>query len=108
MPLSKDIAARSHLPTSPRAKVAPLTLAVLMLSASQAIAVSEAVTGACKNDYLAYCSAHAVGSEGLRQCMRATGPALSMRCVYALIKSGDVSLAEVKAIARRFKKAATQ
>ena len=40
--------------------------------------------------------------------MRATGPALSLRCVYALIKSGDVSLAEVKAIERRFKKAANQ
>lgn len=108
MPLSKYIVARSCPQARPKAKVAPLTLVVLMLSASQATAVSEAVTAACKNDYFAYCSAHAVGSEGLRQCMRATGPDLSMRCVYALIKSGDVSLAEVTAIARRFKKAATK
>jgi hypothetical protein len=97
---------RWDAPTSPRNLLAPLTLAVLALSASQATAVSEAVTNACVNDYFAHCSAHAVGSEGLRQCMRATGPALSLRCVYALIKAGDVSLAEVKAIERRFKKAA--
>jgi hypothetical protein len=38
--------------------------------------------------------------------MRAAGPALSLRCVYALIKAGDVSLTEVKAIERHFKKAA--
>ena len=94
--------------TSPKTIFAPLTFAVLALSASQATAVSEAVTNACKNDYFAYCSAHAVGSEGLRQCMRATGPALSLRCVYALIKAGDVSLVEVRAIERRFKKAANQ
>jgi len=85
-----------------------LTLAVSALSASQATAVSEAVTNACINDYFAYCSAHAVGSEGLRQCMRANGPALSLRCVYALIKAGDVSFAEVKAIERRFKKATNE
>ena len=99
---------RWDVPTSPRDILAPLTLAVLALSASQATAVSEAVTNACMNDYFAYCSAHAVGSEGLRQCMRATGPALSLRCVYALIKAGDVSLVEVRAIERRFKKAAKQ
>ena len=99
---------RWYVPTGLRANTHSLPLAVLVLSASPAIAVSEAVTTACKSDYFAYCSAHAVGSEGLRQCMRATGPALSMRCVYALIKSGDVFLAEVAAIARRTKKVAPQ
>ena len=73
----------------------------IVLSAFPAHAVSDAVTAACMNDYFAYCSVHAVGSEGLRQCMRANGGALSLRCVYALIKSGDVSLAEVRAIQRR-------
>ena len=37
--------------------------------------------------------------------MRANGHALSLRCVYALIKAGDVTLAEVKAIERRSKSA---
>ena len=82
--------------------IAPLAL-ITVLSTVPSFAVSESVTHACKNDYFAYCSAHTVGSEGLRQCMRANGPALSLRCVYALIKSGDVSLAEVKAIERRSK-----
>jgi hypothetical protein len=81
---------------------------LLALSGSEATAVSEAVTNACRNDYFTYCSAHVLGSDGLRQCMRSTGPALSLRCVYALIKAGDVSLAEVKAIERRFKKADNQ
>jgi hypothetical protein len=78
------------------------------LWAAPALAVSEAVTAACKNDYFAYCSAHAVGSDGLRQCMRANGTSLSLRCVYALIRAGDVSLAEVKAIERRSKRAASR
>jgi hypothetical protein len=95
-----------NVPTSSKAIFASVTLLLLALSASQATAVSEAVTNACMNDYFAHCSAHAIGSEGLRQCMRAAGPALSLRCVYALIKAGDVSLTEVKAIERHFKKAA--
>jgi hypothetical protein len=85
---------------------APLAWAMLALSASPATAVSDSVTDACMSDYFAYCSAHAVGSEGLRQCMRGNGGALSLRCVYALIRSGDVSLAEVRAIQRRLKKTA--
>jgi hypothetical protein len=97
---------RWALLTSPKAIFAPVMLAALTLQSCQAGAVSDAVTNACKNDYYAYCSEHAVGSEGLRQCMRAAGPALSLRCVHALIKSGDVSLAEVREIALRFKKAA--
>ena len=68
-----------------------------------AAAVNQAVTNACRNDYFAYCSAHAVGSEGLRRCMRANGTSLSLRCVYALIRAGEVTLAEVKAIERRAK-----
>jgi hypothetical protein len=84
------------------------TSIVFSLIALPAYAVSDAVTDACTNDYFAYCSAHAVGSEGLRQCMRANGAALSLRCVYALIKSGDVSLAEVKAIERGLKKASNR
>lgn len=74
------------------------------LSGAPARAVSESVTNACRTDYFEHCSAHAVGSEGLRRCMRANGHALSLRCVYALIKAGDVTLAEVKAIERRSRK----
>ena len=89
----------------PKFVVLALTTA---LWAGPASAVSEAVTSACRNDYFAYCSAHALGSDGLRQCMRTNGASLSLRCVYALIKAGDVTLAEVKAIERRFKKAASR
>jgi hypothetical protein len=74
--------------------------------AGPASSVSEAVKSACRSDYLAYCSAHAVGSDGLRRCMRANGTSLSLRCVHALIRNGDVTLAEVKSIERRSKKIA--
>jgi hypothetical protein len=84
--------------------IAPFALTTV-LSVVPTFAVSDAVTHACRNDYFEHCSVHAVGSEGLRRCMRANGHALSLRCVYALIKAGDVTLAEVKAIERRFKKA---
>lgn len=86
--------------------IAPLAL-ITVLSTVPSFAVSDAVTHACRTDYLEHCSAHAVGSEGLRRCMRANGRALSLRCVYALIKAGDVTLAEVKAIERRSKKQRT-
>ena len=76
--------------------------------ACPAAAVNQAVTNACRDDYFTYCSAHAVGSEGLRQCMRANGTSLSLRCVYALIRAGDVTLAEVRAIERRSRKAANR
>jgi hypothetical protein len=78
------------------------------LWAGPASAVSEAVTSACRDDYFAYCSAHAVGSEGLRQCMRTNGASLSLGCVYALIKAGEVTLTEVKAIEHRLKNAASR
>jgi hypothetical protein len=68
----------------------------------QAFAVSSSVKFACMSDYLSYCSQHEVGSQALRQCMRANGPRLSARCVKALVGAGEVSQAEV---ARRSAKA---
>lgn len=57
--------------------------------------VSARVRISCASDYFAYCSKHAVGSPGVRQCMRAAGPKLSKRCVNALVASGEVSQSEV-------------
>ena len=50
---------------------------------------------ACVNDYRSYCSAYAVGSRGLRQCMNANGHRLSRRCVNALVADGEISAEEV-------------
>ncbi|WP_334148343.1 hypothetical protein [Hyphomicrobium sp.] len=71
-------------------KAAILAVVVLAFSVSQASAVSHAVKMACAADYFAHCSMHAVGSPGVRKCMRAVGPRLSTRCIDALIAAGEV------------------
>lgn len=60
-----------------------------------AAAVSMAVKMACMSDYLSNCSQHAIGSPGVRSCMRSVGPRLSKSCVRALVAAGEVSQAEV-------------
>jgi hypothetical protein len=81
--------------TARTAIAAAVTLGVMSLQVAPAFAVSTAVKMACMTDYFSYCSAHQVGSQALRQCMRNAGPNLSKRCVNALISAGEVSQAEV-------------
>lgn len=71
-----------------RIKIA-LALAALAVSGSNALAISPQVKAACRGDYFAFCSQHAVGSSGLRQCMRAHAKSLSSGCKSALISSGE-------------------
>lgn len=66
-----------------------LALAALAVSGSNALAVSQRVKIACRGDYFAFCSQHAVGSQSLRQCMRAHAKQLSSGCKTALIESGE-------------------
>lgn len=71
-----------------------LSLAALVpafLATPAAHAVSSSVRTACMSDYFAYCSAHAVGSQALRTCMKANGPKLTPRCVDALVSAGEIS-----------------
>lgn len=77
------------------ALVTSIVVAMTALSVSEAAAVSARVRISCASDYFAFCSHHAVGSEGLRQCMRTNGPKLSKRCINALVASGEVSQDEV-------------
>lgn len=75
--------------------------ALVLPPLSSAQAVSGAVKQACKSDYFAYCSSHAVGSQSLRACMRRAGPKLSKRCVRALVAAGEVSKSDSARYARR-------
>lgn len=70
----------------------PFAIAALMLAATTggALAYSEKVQKACKEDYLSFCSAHPVGSTGMRRCMEANGKQLSRRCINALVDAGDI------------------
>lgn len=70
--------------------------AAMSLQAQPAAAVSIAVKMACMSDYLSNCSQHAIGSPGVRSCMRAVGARLSKGCVRALVGAGEVSQAEVE------------
>ena len=70
-----------------RAATVALAFAALSFQASGAFAVNNSVKSACKADYFAYCSAHAVGSSSLRRCMAKNGRRLSKRCVGALLKA---------------------
>lgn len=70
-------------------------------SVSNAHAVSLAVKLACRDDYFAHCSMHAVGSPGLRQCMRDVGPRLSSRCIGALADAGEIKKAKVASLQKK-------
>ena len=72
-----------------------LALAALAGSSASAFAVSQQVKISCRADYFAHCSEHAVGSDGLRQCMRAHASQLSRGCKDALVASGEAGKTNV-------------
>ncbi len=71
----------------------PLALAALIMTVlpQQVLAYSREVRRACRADYHTYCNTHAVGSPGLRTCMRKVGKRLSPACIHALKSSGEVA-----------------
>lgn len=83
--------------------ISVVILPLAILPAGSAHAVSASVKNACKSDYLAYCSQHAVGSKSLRNCMRSASSKLSTRCVKALVAAGEVSKADRARYAKRLR-----
>jgi hypothetical protein len=73
-----------------------LAAGLMLLATTAADAVSPQLKRACRDDYFAHCSAHAVGSAGLRRCMRARQAHLSDRCLHALVAAGEASKADVR------------
>lgn len=69
-------------------------------SATNGLAVSEAVKRACDSDYAAYCSDKKVGSSELKTCMRAHRKMLTDACVKALGNSDEVTKEDVEAYKR--------
>jgi hypothetical protein len=49
----------------------------------------------CADDYRKYCHQWGLETKGLENCMRKHGDRLTNACVAALVKSGEVSQAEV-------------
>jgi len=79
-----------------------LMLAVVAVSATTADAViTERVKTACRSEYYAFCSAHAVPSDGLRSCMRGVQDQLSPGCLKELVAAGEASKEEVRKYSAR-------
>ena len=78
---------------------ATLLLAGVSIFAFGAVAeaqtYSKVVTKSCQADYKKFCGEYGIESAGLRSCMDRNGGKLSKTCVNALVKSGEVSQAEV-------------
>ncbi|MEW5963875.1 MAG: hypothetical protein AB1749_09975, partial [Pseudomonadota bacterium] len=72
------------------------TIGALTLLAATAHAASEKVKSACKDDYFRHCSAHALGSDSLRQCMRGVGENLSTGCLVALVEDGEITKQDIE------------
>src|SRR5262245_28527683 len=68
----------------------------ILVSISFARAASERVKSACRSDYFQHCSAHAVGSASLRQCMRDVGIGLSNPCIMALVQEGEITKEDIQ------------
>lgn len=64
--------------------------ALLAITATGAAAYEEKVQKYCKDDYMSFCSAHPIGSTGMRRCMEANGKQLSRKCVNALADAGEI------------------
>ena len=61
------------------------------IGAADASAYSEAVRKHCRADYKKYCGEYGLETNALRNCMDRHGDKLSDVCVWALVKSGEIS-----------------
>lgn len=77
-------------------KVATLAAVTLVLSASSALAVSQAVRQSCASDYASYCSQYKVGTAKLRRCMKEHSHMLKAECVTALGHSNEVTKQDIR------------
>lgn len=68
----------------------------LSFSASAALAVSDAVKDACRDDYHKHCDDLEVGSDALRACMKSKATELSHGCLQALVDNKEVTEKDVE------------
>lgn len=73
------------------------------ISSAPALAVSEAVKQACRDDYMSLCSQHEIGSQALRSCMRSNKKQLSRHCATTLAKSGEASKSDIDSYNREMR-----
>ena len=73
-----------------------VVLALVLCAGDAHALITHRIKTACKNDYFAHCSQHAVGSSSLRSCMKRSQNLLSKTCLKALVDDGEVSKEDVK------------
>lgn len=79
------------------AALSALTLAVFSPALNEgALAYSDKVENACRDDYFRFCPGYPLNSAALRLCMESKSRQLSRSCVNALVSSGEVDRRRVK------------
>jgi hypothetical protein len=78
---------RSHV-------LVPIAFACLISGISSVGAAHKDVKH-CADDYRKFCHQWGLETKGLENCMRRHGDKLTNSCIAALVKSGEVSQAEV-------------
>jgi hypothetical protein len=78
---------RSHV-------LVPIAFAFLISGISSVGAAHKDVKH-CADDYRKFCHQWGLETKGLENCMRKHGDKLTNSCIAALVKSGEVSQAEV-------------
>jgi hypothetical protein len=76
-------------------KSGTLAFALALLGTGAHAEITPRLKQACRAEYFAYCSEHAVGSTSLRDCMRAVEDRLSQTCVKELAASGEASQSDI-------------
>jgi len=77
-------------------KSGALAFALVLLATGAQAEITQRLKQACRAEYFAYCSEHAVGSAGLRECMRAVEARLSHPCLKELVASGEASPGDIR------------
>jgi hypothetical protein len=76
-------------------KILILAAGLSFLAPGADAVVSERLKQACRDEYLTFCSAHAVGSPSLKKCMRAAQNQFSERCLRELVAAGEASKRDI-------------
>jgi hypothetical protein len=87
-------------------KKSALAIAALMVTLSTAAfagPVTDEERQYCAHDYRQYCGQDGLGSNLLRDCMRAHGKELSAQCIKALEDAGEVTKQEEAELEKRGK-----
>lgn len=73
----------------------PFIAVVLMICSVCSAQASHKEVKHCADDYRKFCHQWGLETKGLENCMRKHGDRLTNTCISALVKSGQVSQAEV-------------